>query len=72
MGTRKLPSEGLELLVIMRPRVESIELPSKVAWVKSEGQETGLAEFGVEFLGPRHGIEERLKAFFPRYHALKP
>ena len=59
-GTEKLPETGSELLVTIRLPWSTIDLKSKVAWVKSKGKKSGLADFGVEFLGTRRDIEGKL------------
>jgi len=68
---KKLPTEGMELLVTIRPRLEKVELRARVVWGKPQDQETGLAQIGVEFSEERQELQEKLRAFFPRYHVLQ-
>jgi hypothetical protein len=67
-GTKKLPPEGLELLVTIRPMKEKIELLSRVVWVDSESEDHGPARFGVEFLGSLELRKEKIRIFFPKYY----
>ena len=72
VGKKKLPTEGMEVLVTIRPRLERVELRSRVVWGKPQDPETGLAQIGVEFLEDRQELREKLRAFFPKYHFLQP
>ena len=45
---------------------KTIELRSKVAWVKSAANASALADFGVEFLDTLHERQEKLAAFLPK------
>ena len=72
VGTKKLPSQGAELLVTMRLPWKTIQLRSKVVWVKSEAKEPGLADFGVEFLDALHVRQEQLAGLFPKHKARTP
>ena len=47
---KKLPTEGMELLVTIRPRLEKVELRSRVVWGKPQDQETGLGVCAAENL----------------------
>jgi len=63
VGTEKLPANGTELLLTTRHNWEAVALQSRVAWVKS-GKGSGLADFGVEFLGTLYERQEQLAGFF--------
>jgi len=67
-GTQKLPPEGLELSVTIRPMKEKVELHSRVVWVSSKAGEHGPAQIGVEFLGSLKARKEKIRAFFPKYY----
>ena len=65
-GTEKLPSPGTELLVTMGHTWKNLQLRSRVAWSKPEGQNRGYAQFGVEFLDSLHVRQEKLADFLPK------
>ena len=65
-GTKKLPAEGTELLVTIRLLLKTIELPSRVVWVKTDAKEPGLADFGVGFLDTPDERQNKLEEFFPK------
>jgi Tfp pilus assembly protein PilZ len=67
-GTKKLPENGVELLLTIRPMKERIEILSKVIWVNSQSDQYGPATFGVEFLGRLEEKKEKIRTFFPKYY----
>ena len=70
VGTNQLPAEGTELLVTIRHPWKTIELPSRVVWVKSDAKEPGPAHFGVEFLDTLAERRNKLADFFPKSNAI--
>ena len=71
VGTKKLPAEGAELLVKILLPGSSIELRSRVAWVKSKANKQGLADFGVEFLDSLSERQDKLARFITRSNAVE-
>jgi hypothetical protein len=59
-GSKKLPVQGLDLLLTIRPTREAVQLRARVAWVNTEA-----GRWGVEFLGTTREMEDTLRAFFP-------
>ena len=49
----------------------TIELPSKVVWVKSKADKYGLADFGMEFLDSFRERQDKLAKFFPQHNAVE-
>jgi len=70
-GTKKLPTQGAELLLTIRLPWKMIEPRSRVMWVKSHTKEPGLAEFGVEFLGTSEQRQDKLAEFFPKSNTVE-
>ena len=70
VGTKKLPDEGVELLVKILLPGTTIELPSRVVWVESKAQKRRLADFGVEFLDGLSERQRKLGRFFPQVSAV--
>ena len=50
-GIKKLPEAATELLLTIRLPWSTIEMKSRVVWVKPDPKSSGLSDFGVEFLG---------------------
>jgi hypothetical protein len=70
VGTTKLPDEGAELLVKILLPGTTIELPSRVVWVKSKAKKLRLADFGVKFLDSLSERQSKLEKFFPQVNAV--
>lgn len=64
--TKKIPAEGTELLLEIRLPGKTIELQSRVMWVKSAANASAIANFGVEFLEPLSERQVKLADFFPK------
>jgi len=67
-GTTKLPQEGSQLSITIRPMKEKIELECRVVWINSRFEEHGPATFGVEFLGSLEERKGKIRSFFPKYY----
>jgi hypothetical protein len=63
--TETLPAQGAELLVKIVVPGKTVELRSRVAWVKSAANMTALADFGVEFMGSLSERKDKLSDFLP-------
>lgn len=68
---KRLPTLGTELLVTMRLTSKMIDLPSRTVWTRAEYKKTGVADFGVEFLGPLLERRDKLGGFFPQSNTLE-
>jgi Tfp pilus assembly protein PilZ len=64
-GTSKLPEAETELLLTIRLPWSTIEMKSRVVWVKPDTKSSGLSDFGVEFLGSHHDIRSKLSKVIP-------
>jgi hypothetical protein len=65
-----LPDEDAELLVRILLPGNTVELRSRVVWVKSKATKQGLADFGVEFLDTLAERQDKLGRFFPQVNAI--
>jgi len=65
LGTKKLPANDAELLLTTGHNRETVSLRSRVVWVTS-AKESGLADFGVEFLDTLSERQEQLADLIPK------
>jgi hypothetical protein len=71
VGTKKPPAQGAELLVTLLLPWKRVELPARVAWVKAEATEKGLADLGVEFLDTLSERQDKLAEFLPQTNTVE-
>ena len=65
-GTNNVPAKGTKLQVEILLPWKTIELRSRVVWVKPVAEKKGTADFGVEFLETLSERQQKLADFLPR------
>ena len=66
---KKLPIEGAEFVLTIRPTRERIKLRSRAVWLAPEAEELGHVEFGVEFCETLEERREKLAGLLPEHRS---